>query len=120
MEKKITKIQKIETMVKALNENGIVIDTFDINEFLENEKELAKKKNANRKQTETQVKNDEYRAILLTILTDEGKSIKELTKANENFTEFSSQKMVQLLKPLMDEGKVVKEYDKKTPVYRLA
>ena len=81
MEKKITKIQKIETMVKALNDAGIVIDTFDVNEFLENEKELARKKNANRKATANQVANEGYRATLLTVLTDEGQPIKDLIKA---------------------------------------
>lgn len=120
MEKKITKIQKLETIVKALKDNGIVIDTFDVDEYLANEQELARKKNANRKPSTAQLENKKYRATLLDALTDEGQTIKAICKAVPEFNEFTSQKMTGLLKPLIEEGKVVKEYDKKTAVYRLA
>lgn len=112
--KKITKAQRFEEIKSYVQDNAELV------EFLENEIALLKKKNENRKPTPQQEENAKLAEEVYQVLAEADKplSIKEITKANPEWNEFSSQRVVQLIKKLGD--RVVKDYDKKTPVYTVA
>ena len=112
--KKITKAQRFEEIKSYVQDNAELV------EFLENEIALLKKKNENRKPTTQQEENAKLAEEIYQVLAEADKplSIKEITKANPEWNEFSSQRVVQLIKKLGD--RVVKDYDKKTPVYTVA
>ena len=113
-QKKITKAERFEEL------KGYVQGNEELLAFLENEIAILKKKNENRQPTANQVENERLAGVLLEVLknADGPMTIKEIIKANDEFAEFSSQKITPLIKKLGD--KVVKEYDKKTATFRLA
>ena len=111
---KITKAMRFEELKSYVEGNE------ELTAFLDNEIALIKKKNENRKPTEKQEENAKLAEEVYQVLAEADKplTIKDITKAKEEWNDFSSQRVVQLLKKLGD--RVTKEYDKKTPVYKVA
>lgn len=83
--------------------------------FIEHEKELLARKNATpsgeRKPTKTQIANDGIKAEILETLNGcaEGVTCSELLKLNPALAEYSSQKIVALIRQLVAEGKASRE-----------
>ena len=82
--------------------------------FIEHEKELLAKKNATngeRKPTKTQIANEGIKAEILDTLANCGQGVtcSELLKANESLAEYSSQKIVALLRQLVADGSATRE-----------
>ena len=85
--------------------------------FIEHELELLSKKNASKsnKPTKTQVENEGFKEIILSVLVEAGKpmEIAEIRKADERVGDFSSPKFAALLNQMVKIGTVVKTTDKR-------
>lgn len=87
----------------------------DLVAFIEHEMELLARKNATpsgeRKPTKTQIANEGIKAEILETLNDctEGVTCSELLKLNPALAEYSSQKIVALIRQLVAEGKASRE-----------
>ena len=83
--------------------------------FIEHEKELLARKNATpsgeRKPTKTQIANEGIKAEILETLSGcaKGVTCSELLKLNPALAEYSSQKIVALIRQLVAEGKASRE-----------
>lgn len=97
----------------------------DLVAFINHEIELLAKKNATtgeRKPTKTQIANEGVKAEIFETLASctEGVTCSELLKLNPALAEYSSQKIVALLRQLKNEGKVVREEVKGKAYFRVA
>lgn len=79
--------------------------------------QIAKKKGSS-KPTKTQVENENIKAEILDVLTDEGMTVKEILGLLEG--DYSSQKISALLRQLVAAEKVVKTVEKKVSRFALA
>lgn len=118
------------TNVSALATVLAILDTFEGDFILVDEKQINKaelaeklntmitsfeKKSTSAKPTKTQIENVGYMETILDILKADGKpmTIKEISAQSETLAEFSTSKMSALLKKLTEENKVSKTYEKK-------
>jgi hypothetical protein len=113
MEKKITKKEMFTQIM------GVLTDEAQI-DFLKHEIELLDKKSASKKPTKTQEMNEDLKATILTVLSDEGMTASEVLASSTEFSGLSNQKITALLGQLIKEGKVIKNTDKKKSVFTLA
>ena len=104
-----------------------VAENADLVAFIEHEIELLERKNASasngtRKPTKTQIANEGIKAEILETLEGCSRNItcSELLKLNSSFAEYSSQKIVALLRQLVNEGKVTREVVKGKAYFTLA
>lgn len=86
----------------------------DLVAFIEHEKELLAKKNATngeRKPTKTQIANEGIKAEILETLKGcaSGVTCSELLKLNPSLAEYSSQKIVALIRQLVADGSATRE-----------
>ena len=87
----------------------------DLVAFIEHEIELLARKNATpsgeRKPTKTQIANEGIKAEILETLTGCGKGVtcSELLKLNPALAEYSSQKIVALIRQLVKDGSATRE-----------
>lgn len=79
--------------------------------------QIAKKKGSS-KPTKTQVENENIKAEILDVLSDEGMTVKEILGLLEG--DYSSQKISALLRQLVAAEKVVKTVEKKVSRFALA
>ena len=77
------------------------------------------KKSASRKPTKLQEQNEEFKSVILTVLSDVGMTASDVIKSDSTFDGMSNQKMTALLKQLIEVGKVEKYKDKKTTLFKL-
>lgn len=77
------------------------------------------KKSVSRKSTKVQAENEEFKSVILTVLSDVGMTASDVIKSDSTFDGMSNQKMSALLKQLVDCGKVEKYKDKKTTLFKL-
>ena len=90
----------------------------DLVAFIEHEMELLARKNATpsgeKKPTKTQIANEGIKAEILETLNGcaEGVTCSELLKLNPSLSEYSSQKIVALIRQLVTEGKASREVGK--------
>ncbi len=111
MEKKITKKEMFNEIVKVATEIGRT----DIVEFANHEIELLEKKSASHTQTKTQVENEALKTAIVDCLKglDKKVTITELQENCPEVAELSNQKVSALLKQLVDAKVINKEFDKK-------
>lgn len=120
MEKRMTKVEKLVAIEKALE--GKTLEGFDVNEFLEKEIESVKKKNARKSVTPTkaQKENEIIKTNILSALADhvDGMTATEVARA---LNLSSPQKASALLKQLGPEGsnEVTREKVGKSTVFKL-
>ena len=124
MEKKMTKAEMFNTIKAIIND----IEDFDeskvtkdeINEFLDKQVELTKKK-VNTKANEEKIALDNaLKAEILANLSEEGVTVTDLYKKSEGLSATTTQKVTSLLKSLVAEGQVKREEVKGKPLYSLA
>ena len=90
----------------------------DLVAFIEHEMELLARKNATpsgeKKPTKTQIANEGIKEEILETLNGcaEGVTCSELLKLNPSLSEYSSQKIVALIRQLVTEGKASREVGK--------
>ena len=114
MEKKITK-KEMFTMIRE-----VVADNADMVAFIDHELELLAKKSGSKKPTATQIANEGLKDTILTVLSDEGKTVSEIIASDDALTGLSNQKVSALLKQLVNDGKAVKDADGKKSVFKIA
>ena len=108
-----TRITKKDRFNQLLNIAEVKANA-DLVAFIEHEIELLAKKNAStgeRKPTKTQIANEGIKAEILETLegSTEGVTCSELLKLNPALAEYSSQKIVALIRQLVSEGKASRE-----------
>ena len=80
-------------------------------------------KSANRKPTAKQNENEELKAVILSVLTDEGKTVSDIQTLDERISPavgVSNQRVSALLRQLVAEDKVKKLVDGKKSLFSLA
>lgn len=117
MEKKITKLEVIEMMMRdeAISGNEVYM------EYLKSEQALRSKRKINKKATKVQEENEVIKAEILVVLenANKGMTVTEITRASEDLAEYSNQKMTALVKQLLEAGKVTKSVDKGKALFTL-
>lgn len=116
MANKITKREVIEMMMKeeVVKANPTYVA------YLENELKLIEKKSANKKATKTQVENEDIKAEILSVLTNEGATVTDIQNKSEVLSGLSNQRVSALLRQLVESGAVVKTVDKKKSFFSVA
>lgn len=117
----MTKVAKFNAIAKALEDNGIILDGFDAQEFISNEIAQVEKRNARKSNspTKTQKENNAIKAQIVDTLggSNDGMTATEVAKALDLN---SPQKASALLKQLIDAKQVTKAKVGKTMVFTLA
>ena len=111
-EKKMVKRDWFNEIIALAEANG----REDIIQFAEHELELLTKKNSgNRKPTESQLKNEEIKIVMLDVM-NKPMTITEILKLVQPYfadLELTNQKLSALARGLVNEGKVIKSTDKR-------
>lgn len=115
MEKKITKKQMYEMIMRETNNQEIIT-------FCKYELELLDKKSSKSSQTKTQVENEKIKTAIVESLTKIAKSvtITELQELDTEMAQFSNQKLSALLKQLVASKKVIRTEDKKKAYFSIS
>lgn len=118
---KMTIATKFDEVVKALNGEDSVLTTEELVDFINDRKEKALKKHGNRKPTKRQVENAEISEKLLTMLTDEPITVKDML-ATFDFgeVEMTTQRLSGILTQLVKDNKVVADKSGKVNAYTVA
>ena len=123
-EKKITKRDMFNEIIKMMNGEQMSVSTQDIIEFANHEIELLNKKSSSSsgKQTKTQLENESYKEIILETLktADKPITISELMRRNETIAELSNQRVSAMLSQLRKAEKIVRTYEKKKAYFSIA
>ena len=112
---KVTKAQMFAMIkeVEGVKENAEMVA------FIDHELELLAKKSANKKPTKTQEENEDIKAEILNVLTEEGVTVSDLQSKSDVLSNLSNQRVSALLRQLIADGKVVKNVDKKKSYFSL-
>lgn len=92
-------------------------------EFIQKQiEQLEKKNSAEKKPTERQKENVDYKELILDVLeaAENPMTVTEVMKADDKLSELSNQRVAVLLRQLMDDGMVVKIVDKRKSLFSLA
>ena len=116
MANKMTKVE----MFNAIKAVEGVADNADMVDFIDHEIELINKKVANKKATKTQEENIGIKAVIKSVLTNEGATVTEIQAKDESLANLSNQRVSALLRQMMEAGEVVKTTDKKKSYFSLA
>ena len=123
-EKKITKRDMFNEIIKMMNGEQMSVSTQDIIEFANHEIELLNKKSSSSsgKQTKTQLENENYKEIILETLktADKPITISELMRRSETIAELSNQRISAMLSQLRKAEKIVRTYEKKKAYFSIA
>ena len=123
-EKKITKRDMFNEIIKMMNGDPMSVSTQDIIEFANHEIELLNKKSSSSsgKQTKTQLENESYKEIILETLktADKPITISELMRRSETIAELSNQRISAMLSQLRKAEKIVRTYEKKKAYFSIA
>ena len=114
MTNKMTKVEMFNA-IKAVE--GL---TEDMVAFIDHEIELLQKKSSNKKATKTLEENIGIKAVIKSVLTDEGATVTEIQARDESLANLSNQRVSALLRQMMVAGEVVKTTDKKKSYFALA
>ena len=113
MENKKTKIEMFTEIQKVLTDKEMIA-------FLEDQKELVRRKNSKKTLTATQKQNIEIKEIILNALTDEPVRIENLQSKDNRISCFSNQKISALLKQLVTEKKAKRVVEKRETYFAKA
>jgi len=93
----------------------------EILQKIEREIELLENKSNNKRATAKQVANEEFKELILEILTASGEPmiISDMQKANDVLAGLSNQKISALIKQLRSEGKVKRTLEKKVAYFSI-
>lgn len=121
MEKKMT---KKEVFAMLLSVEGVKGNPM-FEEFIEHELELLDKKAGSKKLSEKEIakksENEELKAVILEVLTNNGScSIAEMKAKDEKLFPLSSSKISSLLVQLRADSLVTREYEKKVAIFSIA
>lgn len=123
-EKKITKKDMFNEIIKMMNGEQTAVSTQAIIEFAEHEIELLNKKSSSSsgKQTKTQIENESYKEIILETLktADKPITISELMNRSETIADLSNQRVSAMLSQLRKAEKIVRTYEKKKAYFSIA
>ena len=123
-EKKITKRDMFNEIIKMMNGDPMSVSTQDIIEFANHEIELLNKKSSSSsgKQTKTQLENESYKEVILETLktADKPITISELMRRSETIAELSNQRISAMLSQLRKAEKIVRTYEKKKAYFSIA
>ena len=123
-EKKITKRDMFNEIIKMMNGEQMSVSTQDIIEFANHEIELLNKKSSSSsgKQTKTQLENESYKEVILETLktADKPITISELMRRSETIAELSNQRVSAMLSQLRKAEKIVRTYEKKKAYFSIA
>ena len=123
-EKKITKRDMFNEIIKMMNGEQMSVSTQDIIDFANHEIELLNKKSSSSsgKQTKTQLENESYKEIILETLktADKPITISELMRRSETIAELSNQRVSAMLSQLRKAEKIVRTYEKKKAYFSIA
>ena len=112
------------TYVQALENAIAVVDAETAEKLTTLKAQMEKKRSSgSSKPTKTQLENENIKANILTVLTDEGQTVSEiLPQLDETLSSkpLTNQRISALLKQLVDAKSVVKAIDKKTSLFSLA
>lgn len=118
--KRVTKRDYFEGL-RVVVEGSTAENKDELIAFIEKELEQLAKRNSSRggKPTKRQVENEGHLETIYNVLVDLGtaSSIEDIQAADDTLAEFTSQKMVSLLKKLVDVGRVVKTCEKRKTYY---
>lgn len=114
MTKKMTKVE----MFNAIK--TVVADNEEFVAFIDHEIELLQKKTSNKKATKTQIENEGFKDIILSVLSNEGATVTEIQGKNDILAGLSNQRVSALLRQLVNDGKVVKVIEGKKSLFKIA
>lgn len=126
---KFTKKDKFNEIIRFLSgdcgecKNGLTVQ--DLIDFCENELDLLNKKSSSKKLSEKEIakknENEELKAVILEVLTNNGScSISEMKAKDTTLFPLSSSKISALLVQLRADGLIVRNYEKKVAIFSLA
>lgn len=116
MENKITKKDVINAMLEdsAINGNSVYVD------FLTHELELLSKKRSRKVDENKLAENEMIKNVVLEILTNYSGTVTEISKRDERLSDFSTQRIISAIKPIISDGSIVKTTEKGKSIYSLA
>lgn len=116
MENKITKKDVINAMLEdsAINGNSVYVD------FLTHELELLSKKRSRKVDENKLAENEMIKNVVLEILTNYSGTVTEISKRDERLSDFSTQRIISAIKPILSDGSIVKTTEKGKSIYSLA
>ena len=123
-EKKITKRDMFNEIIKMMNGEQMSVSTQAVIDFANHEIDLLNKKSSSSsgKQTKTQLENESYKEIILETLktADKPITISELMRRSETIAELSNQRVSAMLSQLRKAEKIVRTYEKKKAYFSIA
>lgn len=122
---KITKSQRFEDVLALLHGQSVKYGTTieDADAFIAHEMDLLSRKNtAERKETDTQRANAQYRDLIVEFLAtaESAKTCTEIAKGVSELNDFNNQKVAALMRQLVEGGRVVKATVKGKSLFSLA
>lgn len=114
MTKKMTKVEMFNA-IKA-----VVADNEEFVAFIDHEIELLNRKSSNKKATKTQVENEGFKDIILSVLSDEGATVTEIQGKDETLANLTNQRVSALLRQLVNGGKAIKVVEGKKSLFKIA
>lgn len=114
MTKKMTKVEMFNA-IKA-----VVADNAEFVAFIDHEIELLNRKSSNKKATKTQVENEGFKDIILSVLSDEGATVTEIQGKDETLANLTNQRVSALLRQLVNDDKAVKVVEGKKSLFKIA
>ena len=123
-EKKITKRDMFNEIIKMMNGEQMSVSSQAVIDFANHEIELLNKKSSSSsgKQTKTQLENESYKEVILETLktADKPITISELMRRSETIAELSNQRVSAMLSQLRKAEKIVRTYEKKKAYFSIA
>ena len=123
-EKKITKRDMFNEIIKMMNGEQKSVSSQAEIDFANHKIELLNKKTSSSsgKQTKTQLENESYKEIILETLktADKPITISELMRRSETIAELSNQRISAMLSQLRKAEKIVRTYEKKKAYFSIA
>lgn len=114
MTKKMTKVEMFNA-IKA-----VVADNEEFVTFIDHEIELLQRKTSNKKATKTQVENEGFKDIILSVLSDNGATVTEIQGKDDTLATLSNQRVSALLRQLVKDGKAVKTVEGKKSLFKIS
>lgn len=114
MTKKMTKVEMFNA-IKA-----VVADNEEFVAFIDHEIELLNRKSSNKKATKTQVENEGFKDIILSVLSDEGATVTEIQGKDETLANLTNQRVSALLRQLVNDGRAIKVVEGKKSLFKIA
>lgn len=117
---KLTIADKFDEVVKALNGAETVLSHEELVDFINDRKDKATKKSANRKLTAQQKENEELKNAIVDGLSTDGATVTDLMKSIPALEGLSNQRVSALLRQLVIDGKAVKTKEGKKSLFAIA